>query len=96
MRGINGQIMLQLPSEIDEDLKKLWLDTAKEAFEEILEKQKVPRYLNQGEASNYLRISENFFKGYVKDDIPHIAIGSVIRYDRLELDKFYKNHSSRN
>lgn len=90
---MNGQIVLSLPTNITEDLKRLWIETAGESFQELIEKQQTPRYMNQIEASKYLGISENFFKSHVKVFLPQIIVGGIIRFDRLELDKFYEKNS---
>lgn len=91
---MNGQITLAFPNDINEDLKRLWIDTAGEAFKQIAEQQKTPRYMNQSMASKYMGVSENFFKDHIKVSLPQIIVGGVTRYDRIELDKFYQEHKN--
>ena len=72
----------------------MWITTAGEAFKQIVEQQKMPRYMNQSEASKYLSVSENFFKDHIKVSLPQIIVGGITRYDRIELDKFYQEHKN--
>lgn len=89
---MNGNITLSLPADINEDLKRLWIDTAGEALKELIEKQKTPRYLKQGAAADYLGVSVNKFKDFAKYGLPSTTVAGVTRWDKLELDKFYQEH----
>ena len=91
---MNGNITLSLPTDINEDLKRLWIDTAGEAFKELIEKEKTPRYLNQGKAADYLDVSVNKFKEFAKHGLLSTTVAGVTRWDKLELDKFYQEHKN--
>lgn len=84
------ELKLDLPSTIDDELKQLWLNTAGNAFKEIVQQQQTKRYLNQQEAAKYLHLSVNEFKRY--SNIPRVMLNNVVRFDKQDLDEFYKQH----
>lgn len=93
---MNGNITLSVPADINDDLKQLWLETAGEAFQALIAKEKTPRYLNQNEASKYLGVSVNTFKAFGKQGLGSISVAGITRWDREDLDQFFKNFKHKN
>lgn len=80
---------LDLPDTLEEQLKRLWIDTAGDAFAEVVKQQQTKRFLNASESAQFLHVSFNTFKLF--SDIPRIVVSGVVRYDRLDLERYFES-----
>lgn len=84
-----SELKIAIPDEASAEITAMFISSAKKAFDELVQAQSYPPYMNQGQASDYLHVSVKTFK---KLNIPVVSLDGVTRYSRKTLDEFAKSN----
>lgn len=88
MQGFTTTV--QLPNELNEAIAKAVSDSFTAAKAKFDKGEKLPQYLNTKQACQYLNVSYNTLKKFIKSDsdFPQSNVDGVVRFNRNELDKY--------
>lgn len=80
-----------LSNEVQDELKQdisIIISQSIEHFKEVNQ----PRYFKKFEALSYINCSNNTMDKLIKKGLPAICIDGLVRYDRIEIDRFLEKH----
>lgn len=84
-----SEMKFALPDEVQAEISLMFIKSAQQAFQALIQQQSYPQYLNQKQAADYLSISVTSFK---KLNIPRVSLENIERYDKATLDQYCKAH----
>lgn len=78
-----------LPKEQIHQIQLLIADLIKREIENRLNNRNIESpFLNKQQACNYLGISNNTLDSWIKNGLPVIRIGKIVRFDKIELNRW--------
>lgn len=78
-----------LPKEQIHQIQLLIADLIKREIENQLNNRNIKSpFLNKQQACNYLGISNNTLDSWIKNGLPVIRIGKIVRFDKIELNRW--------
>jgi predicted DNA-binding transcriptional regulator AlpA len=85
------ELKFQLPQESLEAIQATMLESATIAFQQVVKSKVLPKFLNQKQAAQFLNLSENSFKRWVKPLVPAVEINGLFRWDQTDLQQFMES-----
>lgn len=86
------EIPLMLSEESLNVIRSVMLKSAQEAFSEVVQQQKYPRYMTIKNASGYAGVAVNTFrKDFIDKGLKVIDPNGLKRIDKNDIDEFMEN-----
>lgn len=86
-------IAVELPAEFNDELRKLMLDTAFEAFKKAGEAKSLPEFMKLGEACEYLSVSRVTLDRLIRNHgLKASVIDGITRVSKHDVIEFMKEH----
>lgn len=86
-------IEVELPTEFNDELRKMMLDTAFEAFKKAGEAKTLPEFMKLGEACTYLSISRTTLDRLIRNHgLKASVIDGITRISKHDVVEFMKAH----
>jgi excisionase family DNA binding protein len=86
-------IAVELPTEFNEELRKMMFDTALEAFQKAGEGKALPEFMKLGEACEYLSVSRVTMDRLIRNHgLKASVIGGITRVSKRDVIEFMKAH----
>ena len=78
-----------LPNEQIHQIQLLITDLIKREIENRLNNRNIETpFLNKQQACNYLGISNNTLDSWIKNGLPVIRIGKIVRFNKIEINRW--------
>lgn len=78
-----------LPKEQIHQIQLLITDLIKREIENRLNNRNIETpFLNKQQACNYLGISNNTLDSWIKNGLPVIRIGKIVRFNKIEINRW--------
>jgi len=86
---MTSELKISIPEDATTEITEMFIASARSAFDELIQQQAYPPYLNQKQSAKYLNLSVSSF---TKLHIPRVVLEGVERYSRATLDQYCKQH----
>lgn len=83
---------IDLPDELANQIKKLMLASAIEAFQLVSKRASLPYWMNKGEAADYMNVSRHTLDGYIRDGLKVAIKDGTQRISQKSADEYYEKY----